>query len=361
MFDYLIVGAGFAGCTCARLLAERGMKIIVTDKKNHIGGNCYDFYDEGGILIHKYGPHIFHTQNKEVWDFLSKFTDWYHYQHKVLAYVEGKKVPIPINLDTINELYATHYTVNTIKDFFNSVKDKELSINNSKDMIVSQVGEELYEKFFKNYTKKQWGMYPEELDKEVTSRIPIRDNRDDRYFTDRYQGIPKKGYTELFNQMLMHSNIKVMLNTSYNEIKKEINYHKLIYTGPIDEFFEYKYGKLPYRSLQFIQEHYNIAYYQEVGTVNYPNDYEYTRITEYKYLTGQKSDSTSITKEIPRAQGEPYYPIPKKENKELYNQYAKETLTLKDIYFIGRLANYKYANMDVVVADAMALISCLVD
>lgn len=247
MFDYLIVGSGLAGTTSARLLAEFGKKILVIEKRLHPGGNVYDYYNEHGILVHKYGPHIFHTNYKDVWDFLSRFTEWRNYQHRVLSYVNGQYLPMPINLDTINKLYNTNYNSFTIPHFFNKVKE-DIEINNSRDMVISKVGVELYELFFKGYTKKQWDLYPEELDKEVTARIPIRYNRDDRYFTDKYQGIPINGYTNMINNMLVHENICILLKTDYKEVVNWIEYKKMIYTGPIDYFFDYKYGKLPYKS-----------------------------------------------------------------------------------------------------------------
>jgi len=353
MFDFLVVGCGLAGMTASRILAEKGHRVLIVDKRNHIGGNIYDYYNEEGILIHKYGPHIFHTNNEEAWKFLSRFTEWREYQHKVLSYANGMLVPMPINLDTINMLYSTNYDSITIKEFFNSVKVNIEEINNSKDVIVSQVGEELYKLFFEGYTKKQWNLYPYELGKEVASRVPTRHNRDPRYFTDRYQGMPKYGYTKMAESILEHENIKVMLNTTYEEIKEEINYSKVIFTGCIDEFFKEKYGELPYRSLNFIEETYDKEFYQQVGVINYPNDYDYTRITEYKHLTGQKHDKTTIMKEISSAIGEPYYPIPKPENKELYSKYKEEADISKNVYFLGRLGTYSYMNMDAVVYQAL--------
>ncbi|MDI3546988.1 MAG: UDP-galactopyranose mutase [Halanaerobiales bacterium] len=358
MFDYLIVGTGFSGSTCANLLAEKGNRVLIVDKRNHIGGNAYDYYNDHGILVHKYGPHIFHTNYKEVWDFLSRFTEWRNYQHRVLAYVNGKLVPIPINLDTINLLYGTDYNYFNINKFYEKVK-RDILVHNARDMVVSKVGEELYELIFKGYTKKQWDLYPEELDKEVTARIPVRYNRDDRYFTDRYQGMPANGYTKLIQKMLDHKNISILLNTDYKEIEGEIKFSKMIYTGSIDYYFDYKYGKLPYRSLNFKFETLDREYYQQVGTVNYPNDYDFTRITEFKHLTGQQSARTTIVKEYPCGEGEPYYPIPRKENRELYNLYAEEAKKLDNVYFIGRLGKYKYANMDIVVKDAMELIDII--
>lgn len=353
MFDFLVVGSGLAGMTVSRLLAEKGKKVLIIDKRNHIGGNTYDYYNEEGILIHKYGPHIFHTNNKKVFEFLSRFTEWREYQHKVLSYVNGMFVPMPINLDTINMLYNTNYDSLTIKDFFNSVRENLQVINNSKDVIVSRVGEELYKLFFEGYTKKQWDLYPYELGKEVTSRVPTRYNRDSRYFTDKYQGLPKHGYTKMAENIINHKNIKIMLNTTFEEIRSEVKYSKVIFTGCIDEFFKEKHGKLSYRSLKFMEETYDKEFYQSVGVVNYPNDYDYTRITEYKYLTGQNHEKTTIMKEISRAIGEPYYPIPKAENKYIYDLYKAEAENVKNVYFLGRLGTYSYMNMDTVVYQAM--------
>lgn len=359
MFDYLIAGCGLAGMTAARLLAEKDKKVVIVDKRNHIGGNIYDYYNDSDILIHKYGPHIFHTNDKEVYEFLSRFTEWREYQHRVLSFINGNLVPMPINLDTINMVYGTDYNSFTVKEFFESVKEKDIAINNSKDVIVSQVGEELYKLFFEGYTKKQWDMYPYELGKEVTSRIPTRTNRDNRYFTDRYQGMPKYGYTKLAENMINHENIKIMLNTSFKDIKDELKYEKIIFTGCVDEFFEEKYGKLPYRSINFVEETYDMENYQPAAVVNYPNDYDYTRITEYKYLTGQKNNKTTIMKEFSSGEGEPYYPIPKSENKELYNKYKNEADKLDNVYFLGRLGTYLYMNMDKVIRQAIDLVSSI--
>lgn len=356
MFDYLIVGAGFSGSVSARILAEKGKKVLIIDKRSHIGGNCYDYYNEAGILVHKYGPHIFHTNSKIVWEFLSRFTKWYLYQHKVLSYVNGMLVPMPINVDTINKLYGENYSCSNIDKFYDSVKVKDIEVKNAKDMVISKVGEELYHMFFEGYTRKQWGVPPEELEKEVTARIPTRSNRDDRYFTNIYQGMPLYGYTKLFENMLDHKNIHIMLNSDFKSIKEEIKYKNLIYTGCADEYFDYKYGNLPYRSINFEFETLNEEYYQPVGTVNYPNDYDFTRITEFKYLTGQKTNSTTIMREYSSAEGEPYYPVPQKKNQELYLMYEREAEKLSNVYFIGRLGQYKYMNMDVVIEEAMKLI-----
>lgn len=359
MFDYLIVGCGLSGVTCARLLAENGHQVLIIDKRNHIGGNVYDYYNEDGILVHKYGPHIFHTKHKQVWDFLSRFTPWHYYQHRVLSLVRGKLVPMPINVDTINMLYNTNYSSENIREFYDKVKQPDIPVTNARDMVVKNIGLELYELFFKGYTKKQWDLDAEELDPEVTARIPIRYNRDDRYFEDRYQGMPRYGYTKMVANMLDHPLIHVMLNTDFAVIQGKIAYDKLIYTGPIDAFFDYKYGKLPYRSIEFQFETLDCTYYQEVATVNYPNDYDFTRITEFKHMTGQIHPKTTIVREYPCSEGEPYYPIPKAENKSLYAKYRKEAESGKNLYFTGRLGLYQYFNMDIVVKEAMELVDSL--
>lgn len=356
MYNYVIVGAGFAGCVLAERIAKvLNKKVLIIEKRNHIGGNAYDYFNEDGILVHKYGPHIFHTNNKEVWDYISNFTDWHLYQHRVLAYVDGQTVPMPINLDTINKLYNFNYTSDELNNYFESIRCNKEEILNSEDMVITKIGKELYEKFFKNYTKKQWDLYPYELEPEVIARIPIRNNRDDRYFTDKYQGMPKHGYTKIFENMLNSKNIHILLNTDFKDVIDDIEYENLIYTGPIDYYFDYKYGKLPYRSLKFEFETIDCIKYQEVGTVNYPNDYDFTRITEFKHLTGQKHYKTTIVREYPSSEGEPYYPIPQKKNTEQYKRYEKEAQKLKNVFFIGRLANYKYYNMDKVVEETLKL------
>jgi len=356
MFDYLIVGAGFAGSVLAERLATRSnKKVLIIDKRNHIGGNAYDHYNEEGILIHKYGPHIFHTNSKDVFDYLGNFTEWRPYEHRVLASVDGQHVPMPINLDTINKLYGLNLTSFELDQFFASVAEEVPVIKTSEDVVVSKVGRELYEKFFKNYTRKQWGLDPSQLDKSVTSRVPTRTNRDDRYFTDTYQAMPLHGYTRMFERMLDHPNIKVMLNTDYHEIVDFIPFKEMIFTGPVDEYFDYKFGKLPYRSLEFKHETLNKEKHLAAPVVNYPNEHPYTRITEFKALTGQDHPKTAIVYEYPQAEGDPYYPIPMTENAELYNKYKKLADETPNVHFVGRLATYKYYNMDQVVAQALTL------
>ncbi len=356
MFDYLVVGAGFAGSVLAeRLASQDGKRVLVVEQRNHIAGNAYDHYDDAGILVHKYGPHIFHCNAPEIYAYLSQFTQWRPYQHRVLASVDGQLVPIPINLDTVNRLYGLHLTSFQLEEFFASVAEPREFIRTSEDVVVSKVGRDLYRKFFRGYTRKQWGLDPSELDAGVTARIPTRTNRDDRYFTDTYQVMPLHGYTRMFQRMLAHPNISVMLNTDYREIEPFIPYREMIYTGPIDAFFDHRFGKLPYRSLQFRFETIDTPVYQPTGTVNYPNDYEYTRITEFKYLTGQEHARTSIVFEHPQADGDPYYPVPRPENTELYKQYQALVEQTPNVYFVGRLATYKYYNMDQVVAQALTL------
>jgi UDP-galactopyranose mutase len=357
MFDYLIVGAGYAGSVLAERLARgAGKKVLLVDRRSHIGGNAYDCYDDAGILIHKYGPHIFHTNSKEVFEYLSEFTQWRPYEHRVRASVDGQLVPIPINLDTINQLYGLKLNSMEVETFFASMAEARESIRTSEDVVVARVGRELYEKFFRGYTRKQWGLDPSQLDAMVTSRVPVRNNRDDRYFTDTYQAMPQKGYTRMFENMLDHPNIKILLNCDYHEVKDEIEYDKLIFTGPVDEYFDYRYGKLPYRSLRFDFRTVNQEWVQPVAVVNYPNEHLYTRVTEFKRLTGQEHPTKStLVYEFPQAEGDPYYPVPRPENAELYKKYQALAEATPDVLFVGRLATYKYYNMDQVVGQALSV------
>ena len=354
MFDYLIVGAGFAGSVLAERLANgSGKRVLICDKRSHIGGNAYDFYNDAGILIHKYGPHIFHTNSHDVFEYLSKFTEWREYQHRVLANVDGLLVPIPINLDTINKLYGLSLSSSEVQDFFDKVREHREPVKTSEDVVINAVGRELYEKFFRSYTRKQWGLDPSELDASVTARVPTRTNRDARYFTDHYQAMPKFGYTRMFENMLDSPRITVMLNCDYRDILDEIEFGEMIYTGPVDSFFDYQYGKLPYRSLEFKHETHDVETFQEAPVVNYPQNQPYTRITEFKYLTGQTHQKTSIVYEYPQAEGDPYYPIPRPENAELYAKYKALADAQEGVHFVGRLATYKYYNMDQIVAQAL--------
>ncbi len=361
MFDYLIVGAGFAGCVLAeRLAADGGYSVLLVERRNHIGGNAYDHYDDAGILVHRYGPHIFHTNSADVFAYLSRFTEWRQYEHRVLASVDGHLVPIPINLDTLNELYGMNLNSMEAEAFLASLAEKRDRLETSEDIVVSKIGQELYQKFFRGYTRKQWGLDPSELDATVAGRVPTRTNRDDRYFTDQFQAMPKHGYTRMFERMVAHPNIKIMLNTDFQEIRNEIKYGGLIYTGPIDTYFDHAFGRLPYRSLEFRFETLQVEEAQAVGTINYPNDHQYTRVTEFKKLTGQRHHATTVVYEYPTAEGDPYYPIPRPENRELYKRYKQLADQLEDVHFVGRLGTYSYYNMDQVVAQALTTYAKLV-
>jgi len=360
MFDFLIVGAGFAGSVLAeRLAREDGARVLLIDRRSHIAGNAFDTFDDAGLLVHRYGPHIFHTNSAEIYEYLSQFTEWRPYQHQVLASVEGRLVPIPINLDTINTLFGLSLNSEELAQYFASVAEVPGAIRTAEDAVVSKVGRHLYNTFFRGYTRKQWGVDPSELDAQVTARIPTRTNRDARYFTDRFQVMPRHGYTRMFERMLAHQNIKVMLNTDYREIRDIIPFRTLIWTGPIDEFFDYRFGPLPYRSLEFKFETHDGDRFQPVGTVNYPNDYDYTRITEFKHLTGQHHEKTTVVYEYPRADGDPYYPIPQRENAERYKAYEALAEQTPNVHFSGRLATYRYYNMDQVVAQALKVWRCI--
>jgi UDP-galactopyranose mutase len=354
LYDYLVVGAGFAGSVVAeRLASQLGKRVLVIDKRPHIGGNTYDFYNEDGVLVHRYGPHIFHTSSQKVVDYLSHFTEWRPYEHRVLAQVDGKLLPIPISLDTINGLYSLNLDSAGMEKFLAERVESPTQILTSEDIVVSRVGRELYEKFFRNYTRKQWGLDPSELDSCVAGRIPVRFDRDDRYFSDSFQAMPLEGFTRLFERMLAHPNINVSLSTNYREVMSSYPSAKVVYTGPIDEFFDHRFGSLPYRSLRFEHKTHDTKQFQRTAVVNYPNDHDYTRITEFKHLTGQNHEKTSIVYEYPTDDGEPYYPIPRPENAALYERYRALASATTGVYFCGRLANYRYFNMDQVVAQAL--------
>ncbi|HXQ36236.1 MAG TPA: UDP-galactopyranose mutase [Anaerolineales bacterium] len=356
MFDYLIVGAGFAGAVLAERLARGSNKrVLICDKRPHIGGNAYDHYNEAGILVHKYGPHIFHTNSRKVFEYLSRFTLWRAYEHRVVAAVENQLLPIPINLDTINRLYDLNLTSVEAAEFLRSVAEPRGHLQTAEDVVVSKVGRHLYKTFFQNYTRKQWGLDPSELDASVTARLPVRTNHDDRYFTDSYQAMPLNGYTRMFENMLDHPKIEVLLNCDYRDIGKAIRFRNTIYTGPVDSYFNYCFGKLPYRSLEFKHQTYDRPVYQPAPVVNYPNEQLYTRITEFKYLTRQEHVKTSIVYEFPQSQGDPYYPIPRKENAQLYLKYRALADYTPNVTFVGRLATYKYYDMDQIVGQALVV------
>jgi UDP-galactopyranose mutase len=368
-FDYLIVGSGLSGAVLAERIAnELNKKVLIIDKRNHIGGNVYDYYNEYGILVHKYGPHIFHTQMKKVWDYTSQFTDWNLYYHKVLAVVDGQKIPVPFNLNSLHKVFPANYAKKLedllISNYGFGIKVPILKLLETKNDDLKFLADYVYKNIFLGYNLKQWGLKPEELDYSVSSRVPIYISRDDRYFQDTYQGIPKEGYTKIIEKMLSNKNIKVLLNTDYKEVIGDIKFDKLIYTGHIDYYFDNMFGHLPYRTLEFkmatiFNEAIDSAFFQEKAQINYPNDYDFTRITEFKHLTSQKSNHSTIAYEFPKAYDhnqkdiDPYYPIPKEENTLLFNKYKAEADKLENVIFLGRLADYKYYNMDQTIGVAL--------
>lgn len=357
-YDVVVVGAGFAGAVLAeRFAAEAGLQVLVVDRRPHIGGNAYDRHDDAGLLIHQYGPHIFHTNSTEVFGYLSRFTRWRPYEHRVLADVRGHQVPMPINRTTLNRLYGLDLRTDAeAADWLAARAEPVDKIETSEDVVVSAVGRDLYETFFRGYTRKQWGLDPSDLDKSVTSRVPTRTNTDDRYFTDVFQAMPLEGYTRLFGRMLDHANIRVETGVDYRDLVGSVTWDRLVFTGPIDEFFDHQFGPLPYRSLRFQHETLDQPTFQPVATVNYPDEATpYTRVTEYKHLTGQTHPQTSITYEYPAAEGDPYYPIPRPENQALFKQYEALAAGRPDVIFAGRLATYRYYNMDQVVGQALAI------
>jgi UDP-galactopyranose mutase len=360
-YDFLVVGAGFAGSVLAeRLAAGSGKSVLLCDRREHIGGNAYDQADEAGILVHKYGPHIFHTNSREIFNYLSQFTAWRVYEHRVLALVEGKLLPIPINLDTINKLYDLSLNEREVEQFLAARAIPCKSPRTSEQVTLSRVGRDLYEKFFRSYTRKQWGLDPSELDAQVAARIPVRSNRDDRYFTDQFQSMPKHGFTRMFENMLDHPNIDVLVGIDYRDLRKQVKFRQLIFTGPVDEFFDFRFGKLPYRSLRFEHKTLNQEWHQPVAVVNYPNNFDYTRVTEFKHLTGQQHSRTSIVFEYPQARGDAYYPIPQPANAAIYARYRELAQNRRDVHFVGRLATYRYYNMDQVIGQALTLYRKLV-
>jgi UDP-galactopyranose mutase len=356
-YDVMVVGAGFAGAVMAeRLAADGNKRVLVVDRRPHIAGNAFDHLDAAGILIHQYGPHIFHTNSSEIVDYLSRFTAWRPYEHRVLADVEGQLLPMPINRTTLNMLYGLDLSTDAEVDAFLASRAEPVDpIRTSADVVVSKVGRELYETFFQGYTRKQWGMDPSELDKSVTARVPTRSDTDDRYFTDKFQAMPRDGYTKMFAAMLDHPNIDLLLGVDYKDVRDAYPHDHLVFTGPVDEYFDHRYGKLPYRSLRFEHRTMDTQWHQPVAVVNYPNELvPHTRITEYKHLTGQSAERTSLTYEFPSETGDPYYPIPRDENQALYKRYEALAVAEPNVSFVGRLATYRYYNMDQVVGQALA-------
>lgn len=363
--DWLIVGAGFTGCVLAeRIATQLGETVLLVDQRDHIAGNAYDCYDEHGILMHRYGPHIFHTNAQHIWDYLGQFTHWRSYYHQVLGVIDGQQVPIPFNFNSLYALFPQQFAAKLEKQLLElyefNTKVPILKLRESASGDLKFLADYIYENIFKNYTQKQWDLNPEDLGSAVTGRVPIYLSRDNRYFQDRYQGMPNLGYTEMFRKMLDHANIRVLLNTPYQDIASEVQYRRMIFTGPIDEYFEHMHGELPYRSVHFGSGYDEKEQLQTVGTVNYPNEYRYTRITEFKHLTGQQHHGSSWMAEYPqphvRGENDPYYPIPQQENRDLYQKYQVEAEKLKgQVLFAGRLGDYQYYNMDQAVARAMSL------
>ena len=350
----LVVGAGYAGSVVARELADARRRVLLIDKRPHVAGNAYDEYDAHGVRVHRYGPHIFHTNGERVFAYLSRFTQWRPYEHRVRGVLGGVCYPFPINRDTLNKLYGLNLDEAGAAAFFERVREPREPVLTSEDVVLNSVGRDLYEKFFLNYTRKQWGLDPSQLKAGVAARIPVRTNTDDRYFTDVHQATPLHGYTKMFEAMLDHPNIRVELGVDFAEVRKRGSYAHTIYSGPIDAYFEFCYGRLPYRSLRFEHEHLpDVSQFQETGTVNYPNDHAYTRITEFKHITGQVHSGTSIVREYPQAEGDPYYPVPRAENEALFKRYQALAEKESNVTFVGRLAQYRYYNMDQVVGAAL--------
>jgi UDP-galactopyranose mutase len=345
---------------CAERLASAGRRVLLLDKRPHVGGNAYDHYDEHGVLVHPYGPHIFHTNGKRIFEYLSRFTSWRFYEHRVLAQVGDRLYPIPINRTTINELYGLDLDEGGVARFLEAARETRDKLRTSEDVVLASVGHDLCEKFFRGYTRKQWGLDLSELSAGVASRIPTRTNDDDRYFADTFQFMPAEGYSRMFGRMLEHPNIEVRLSVDYRDVRDSVHCGHTIFTGPIDAFFDYRFGRLPYRSLRFEHEHLpGTSRFQPVGTVNYPNDFAFTRITEFRHLTGQQHDGTSIVREYPAVNGDPYYPIPRPQTEALYKEYERLAPTVPGVTFVGRLAQYRYYNMDQVVGAALAAVQRL--
>ena len=365
-YDVLVVGAGYAGAVMAeRLASQRDLRVLVVDRRPHIAGNAYDELDEHGVLVHRYGPHIFHTNSQEIVAYLSQFTDWTPYEHRVLAQVGDLQVPMPINRTTVNALYGLQLGSDAeVAAFYDERREPIERIRTSEDVVVAKVGRELYERFFRGYTRKQWARDPSELHASVCARIPVRTSADDRYFTDRHQAMPSDGYTAMFERMLAHPNIDVSLSTPLDDVRDEVEHRHLVYTGPIDAFFGHRFGRLPYRSLEW--EHVTEptpdgGLRLPAGSVNYPSeDVPYTRVTEFRRLTGQSPHPTStLAVEYPRAEGDPYYPIPRDDTRALYRRYEALAARLPDVTFVGRLARYQYLNMDQVVGQALSVFAKL--
>lgn len=352
--DVLVVGAGYAGAVLAERFHDLGKRVLIIDKRNHIGGNAYDEHDKYGVLVHRYGPHYFSTNHKSVVSYLSRFTSWIPERYKVRIFVRGKYYTFPINRSTLNEFFGLSLaTSRQAEVFLKNIREDIPNPQNAEEQILATAGRQLYNAFFKNYTKKQWGMDPKLLDASVTARIPIRTSLDDRYSSRSFQGLPKHGYTHMFKNMIR--GIPLLLNTPYQEIKGKIRHKLLIYTGPIDEYFSFRYGRLPYRSLRFEFKTYKKAFHQKWFQINYPNNYKYTRSVEIKHLTKQQIPYTTVSYEYPQESGDPYYPVPSPSSRTMYEKYKVLAEKKNSVYFVGRLAEYRYINMDDVVKSALSL------
>lgn len=357
-WDYLIVGAGYAGAVLAeRLASQCGASCLVIDRRHHIAGNSHDHYDAAGVLLHTYGPHYFRSNSDRIVEYLSKFTEWHPVDYKIVSWADGRYWQFPINLNTFEQLIGRPSTSEEMEATLAQWRAPIANPANSEEVILAQVGERLYEMFFRNYTRKQWRREPRDLDASVCGRIPIRTNRDDRYLSEKFQALPKDGYTAMFQRMLSHEKVTVQLGIDFREAREQLSYRHLIYTGPIDEYFDHCFGPLPYRSLRFEPETLDQEFFQPTMQVNYPNDHEFTRIVEIKHATGQKLPVTTIVREYPQDFGpgkEPYYPIPAPDAKALYDRYAALAEKVDGVSFVGRLATYRYYNMDQVVGMALA-------
>ena len=366
--DWLIVGAGYTGAVLAeRIASQLGRRVLLVDRRGHIAGNAYDYYDEYGVLVHKYGPHLFHTNSKKVWNYLSQFTEWRLYSHRVLAAVDGKKVPVPFNLNSLQSLFpaseADRLQHLLLDQYGYGVKVPILKMRETAKGDLRFLADFIYQKIFYGYSTKQWGLRPDDLDASVTARVPVYISHDDRYFQDAYQAMPSQGYTAMFCRMLAHPNIELLLNADYPQVVETLKFNRMIYTGPMDSFFGYIHGELPYRSLGFEMVHHDSEFFQEVTQVNYPNENAFTRITEFKHATGQKISGTTVAVEYPqpyrRGENEPYYPIPREEYRDQYERYVGESKSLRaSVLFGGRLADYRYYNMDEAVGRALNVFEC---
>lgn len=377
MFDVVIIGAGMAGAVLAEKFASNDKKVLVIERRRHVAGNCYDEVDQNGILIHKYGPHLFHTDDAQVWEYLSRFTEWHLYFHRVKAVIDGKPVPLPFNFNTLHEVFpkslADKLEAALLNNFEYGKKIPILELKKSADTDLQFLADFIYEKIFLHYSEKQWGLSPDKISGAVTARVPVLIGRDDRYFSDRFQAMPKFGYTKLVENMLAHKNIKLLLNTDFHEA---INLRsdkiklfgkkfkgRLIYTGQLDELFDKKFGELPYRSLDMKFETVDAQNFQSAPVVNYPNNYDFTRITEFKQIHPAKSERTTILREYPQdyvaGQNEPYYPIFTDAAQAIYQKYSAELAQYKNITAVGRLAEYRYYDIDDVVKRAFEVFNAL--